>query len=320
MAQSPLALVTGAGGQDGTILTRELTRRGWDCIGVYSSQVQIPDDLAVGVTPVVCELADLDAARGLISGHRPTHVFHLAAVSSVAATWSDPVGTSRINAELPIALMAQCLDMGSAAPRFINASSGEVFAGSPDRPQTELSALAPASPYGAAKAYALTMGRIFRDKGLFCSNAILYNHESPFRAKDFVTRKITSTVAAISAGQASVLTLGNLDAQRDWGWAPDYVDAMIRMAEHPNPDDFVVATGVVHSVREFVAAAFSAVGMDEWDDRVEVSSEFFRPNDAPVLVGDAEKARTELGWRPTKTFEEIVAAMVREDLLSSEFC
>ena len=321
MSSSPIALVTGAGGQDGTLLTNELSSRDWEVIAVHSPGSSRDGFRDIpGRRDVVVDLADFDAARTLLRTHRPTHVFHLAAVSSVAASWEDPIGTSHINAMLPAVLMNECLALAEEGTevRFVNASSGEIFAGSAVTPQSETTRINPTSPYGVAKAFAFTMARTLRSSGLWAANAILYNHESTIRAPKFVTRKITQGVASIARGQSDTLTLGNLDTYRDWGWAPDYVDAMIRIATHDTPDDFVIATGKAHSVRDFVAAAFSAAGISDWESHVTTSDKFARPTDAAVLVGDASHAELVIGWKPTMTFPAIVEAMVQHDLLTIE--
>ena len=193
---------------------------------------------------------------------------------------------------------------------MVQASSAEIF-GEPERsPQDERTPVRPVNPYGAAKAYAHLMVDVYRHRDLHAVSVILYNHESPRRPTTFVTRKITSTVAAIAAGRAERLTLGNLDARRDWGWAPDYVDAMVRATRHDVPGDYVVATGRAHSVRDFVAAAFEHAGVTDWEPLVEVHADFIRPADPSLLVGDATVARERLGWSPTVTFEDLVGRMV----------
>ncbi len=198
--------------------------------------------------------------------------------------------------------------------RFLQASSAEIF-GEPDHaPQDERTPIRPVNPYGAAKAFAHHACRVARARDLHAATVILYNHESPLRPRHFVTRRITSTVAAIARGDAERLVLGNLEARRDWGWAPDYVDAMVRATRADQPDDFVVATGVAHSVRDFVAAAFSHAGIEDWERLVEVDPALVRPADATQLVGDATRAATRLGWRPSVTFPEVVARMVEADL------
>jgi GDPmannose 4,6-dehydratase len=200
------------------------------------------------------------------------------------------------------------------AVRLVQASSGEVFAGAQAAPQDESTPLSPQSPYGASKAFAHTLVQVFRSRGMHASNAILYNHESPRRPTSFVTRKITSTVAAITEGRTDRLVLGNLDARRDWGWAPEYVDAMVRMARADEPDDYVVATGVSHTVADFVAAAFARVGIEDWQRYVTTDPAFVRPMDAVELRGDARRARERLGWQPQVGFAELVGRMVEADL------
>jgi GDPmannose 4,6-dehydratase len=196
----------------------------------------------------------------------------------------------------------------------VQASSAEVFGQPATSPQDEDTPVRPVNPYGAAKAYAHLMTGVYRSRDLHASSLVLYNHESPRRPRHFVTRKITSTVAAIARGEADRLVLGNLDARRDWGWAPDYVDAMVRAARADRPADYVVATGEGHTVRDFVAAAFAAAGIDDWAGLVEVDPAFVRPADATDLTGDATRARRELGWAPTVGFTELVARMVEADL------
>lgn len=321
MAGSPM-LITGIAGQDGQLLAQRLSEAGCHVVGVVLPESDPPPAMLTGlsnVSLVEADLGDADTCRQVIAEHQPATIFHLAAISSVSRSWDAPVLTTRVNAMSTVALMAECLDLAAVGReiRFVNASSGEIFAGSGVVPQTERTPLAPTSPYGVTKAFGHSMAQTMRARGLWASNAILYNHESPLRRVSFVTRKITSGVAAIASGRPGPLRLGNLDARRDFGWAPDYVDCLLRIAAHHRPDDFVVATGVSHSVRDFVAAAFSAVGIDDWNAHVEIDPAFLRPADSAELIGDATKARTELGWVPTKSFEEIVAAMVLADL--SEF-
>jgi GDPmannose 4,6-dehydratase len=216
-----------------------------------------------------------------------------------------------------VALMESALQLqekSGRAVRLVQASSAEIFGQPGVSPQIEDTPIRPVNPYGAAKAYAHLMVDVYRHRDLHAVSVILYNHESPRRPVQFVTRKITSTVAAIAQGRAERLTLGNLDARRDWGWAPDYVDAMLRAARADAARDYVIATGVGHSVRDFVDAAFRHAGMGEWTHLVDVDDEFVRPVDAADLTGDASRAQTELGWAPTVDFDEIVARMVAADL------
>lgn len=312
-----VALVTGVTGQDGFYLSRLLVDAGVTVHGVVGpnegrQSVGVPE-----VTGHVLNLTDGEAVLDLVTGVSPDFVFHLAGVSSVAMSWNRPVYTTQVNAVSATALLDACLkvqDTTGRGIRVVNASSAEIFAGSGESPQSEDTPMRPTSPYGVSKALGHTMCQIYRSRGLHASNAILFNHESPRRPTSFVTRKITAAVAAIARGEQNTVTLGNLAVQRDWGWAPDYVDAMFRMARHDEGDDFVVATGEAHSIADFVAAAFSAAGIDDWQTRVHTDPDLIRPADVDVMVGDANKAKTVLGWRTTKTFEQIVAAMVDADL------
>lgn len=314
-------LITGVGGQDGQLLARELSARGWQLYGVVlpGSPEAALDSLAAlsSLELIKADLADVDVCRRVVADVAPDTVFHLAAISSVARSWAQPVQTAQVNGLSSVALMDECLQLtkrDGRQVRVVHASSAEIFAGTDQVPQNEATPLAPTSPYGAAKAFAHSMADVLRTNGLWVSNAVLYNHESPLRPDTFVTRKITAAVAAIASGSDEPLRLGNLDARRDWGWAPDYVDALIRIATYDRPDNFVVATGTSHSVREFVAAAFAAVDIEDWADHVQIDAEFVRPVDGADLVGDATKAHDELGWRTTKTFSDVVASMVRADL------
>lgn len=295
-----VALITGVSGQDGHYLSGHLLQRGYQVRGVQRTELSHPEAIA-----------------RVIDEAEPDLVFHLAAISSVAASWDDPVTTTGVNALSTAALLDGCLRTQDRTGRkitFVNASSCEIFAGAPDSPQTEDTPLRPISPYGAAKAMGHMMCQVYRAKGLEASNAILYNHESPVRPERFVTRKITKAVAAIAAGRQDRLVLGDLTIKRDWGWAPDYADAMYRMALHGKGDDFVVATGVTHSIADFAAAAFSVAGIVDWQDRIESDSALLRPADRAAMVGDAGKAAAILDWRPTKSFADIVEAMVVSDL------
>lgn len=311
----PVALITGVTGQDGGYLAERLLSAGYRVHGVLS-----PAASAAALDPqVIChrtDLLDAGAVAALVDRVRPDTVFHLAAVSSVAASWADPVATSRINTVSTTAVLDGCLrtqDRTGSPIVMVNASSCEIFAGADESPQTEATPLAPTSPYGVGKAMGHLMCQVYRGRGLAVSNAILYNHESPRRPERFVTRKITRTVAAIAAGRADHLTLGDITIERDWGWAPDYVDAMYRMAERAPADDYLVATGATHSIADFVGAAFAAAGIEDWRPLVRTDAALLRPADKAVVCGDATKARTTLGWRPTKSFEDIVTAMVDAD-------
>jgi GDPmannose 4,6-dehydratase len=198
--------------------------------------------------------------------------------------------------------------------RFVQASSAEIFGRTSRVPQDETTPVRPLTPYGAAKAYAHHLVGVYRARGLHASSCILYNHESPRRPQTFVTRKISVAAARIARGLQDELAMGNLDARRDWGWAPDYVGAMMSAARDPLGRDYVIATGISHSVRDFVAAAFRAAGISDWEKYVTLDPRFARPSDAPELVGDSTRAREMLGWSPTVTFDEVVTRMVEHDL------
>ena len=309
----PTALITGVSGQDGSYLAERLLAD-----GVEVHAVSLPDDAPVdGVRTHAGDVADVEGTRALVLEVAPDEIYNLAAVSSVARSWDQPELTARVNGLAAVGLLesARRLQEREGRPvRFVQASSAEIF-GLPDRsPQDEDTPVRPVNPYGAAKAFAHLMVDVYRHRGLHAVSLVLYNHESPRRPEQFVTRKITAGVAAISAGTASRLTLGNLAAVRDWGWAPDFVDAMVRAARADVPRDYVVATGESHSVEEFVAAAFRCVGIDDWASYVDVDPALFRPVDAQALTGDPTRIRTDLGWAPTVGFEDVVRRMVEADL------
>lgn len=309
------AFVTGIGGQDGTYLAERLLDDGVEVHALAHDAEPLPD--LPGVELHSGDLTAVEEVRSLVLDLAPDEVYNLAALSSVARSWEEPDLTARVNGLAAAALMESALlvqEKHSRPVRFVQASSAEIF-GEPDRsPQDESTPLRPVNPYGAAKAYAHLMVDVYRRRELHAVSAILYNHESPRRPDQFVTRKITSTVAAIAQGRTDRLALGNLDARRDWGWAPDYVDAMVRAARAETAADYVVATGVAHSVREFVAAAFARAGIDDWQQYVVIDPEFVRPADPTELVGDPTRAREALGWSPTVEFGEVVGRMVDADL------
>jgi GDPmannose 4,6-dehydratase len=311
------AFITGISGQDGSYLAERLLAEGLEVHALAHALEPLPD--LPGVELHRGDLCDVEEIRSLLLDLAPDEVYNLAALSSVARSWDEPDLTARVNGMAAAALLESALlvqEKQGRVVRFVQASSAEIF-GEPDRsPQDESTPLRPLNPYGAAKAYAHLMVDVYRGRGLHAVSAILYNHESPRRPMQFVTRKITSTVATIARGRADSLVLGNLDARRDWGWAPDYVDAMVRAARADAPADYVVATGVARSVRDFVAAAFQRAGISDWEDLVTVDQEFVRPADPTALTGDASKARELLGWAPTVDFTEVVGRMVDADLES----
>jgi GDPmannose 4,6-dehydratase len=311
-------LVTGATGQDGSYLVEQLLGEGAEVHALVRA------DEAPGAVPLPDavhrhdgDLRDGPALSALVAEVEPTEIYNLGGLSSVAQSWQEPALTAQITGLAVAHLLAgahELQERTGRTVRVVQASSAEIFAGSGQVPQDETTPLAPLSPYGAAKAYAHHLVGVYRARGLGASSCVLYNHESPRRPETFVTRKITAGVARIARGRQDGLAMGNLDPRRDWGWAPDYVQAMVLAARADEARDYVVATGVSHSVREFVAAAFAAAGIDDWEPLVSLDPRFVRPSDAPELVGDAARARELLGWRPEVRFEEIVARMVRHDL------
>lgn len=308
------ALITGILGQDGSYLAEELLAEGYTVHGVVAPGTS--GELA-GASLHTLDLRDSDSVAALVREVAPDQVYNLAGITSVAQSWTEPELTAQVNGVAALGLLEACWqqseDTGNRVA-VVQASSAEMFGQAELSPQDERTPLAPVNPYGAAKAFAHLAVGVYRSRGLHASSVILYNHESPRRPPQFVTRKITSTVAAIARGEASELRLGNLDARRDWGWAPDYTHAMHLAAAHDSPGDYVIATGESQSVRDFVGAAFAHVGIADWADRVVVDPAFFRPVDPADLRGNPARAEEVLVWRRSTTFEQMVAAMVDVDL------
>jgi GDPmannose 4,6-dehydratase len=313
-------LVTGATGQDGTLLVRRLLADSHDVHGLTLSRPPSVDawgPRAGRVTLHEGDLADAARVRQVVMDVAPEEIYNLAGQTSVAASWQEPVQTIAATGLGAAAVFDAALslqDRTGTPVRVFQASSAEIFGAADETPQTEETPVRPASPYGAAKALAHHMARISRSRGLRVATGILYNHESPLRPTSFVTRKITSAAARLAVEGGEPLQLGNLDASRDWGWADDYVDAMVRACRHDVADDFVIATGQAHTVADFVRVAFARAGITRWRDHVEVNARFVRPTEASVQVGDSSKAARELGWTPSVPFEEVVGRMVDHDL------
>jgi len=311
------ALVTGIGGQDGSYLAEMLLGHGYEAYGTVlgsPERYETLNGIRDQITFLELDLTDAQAIASAIRELEPDETYHLASVSFVPASWEDPVGTSTFSAAAPSAIL-EALRREHPESRFLNAASAEMF-GVPDEvPQSERTPIAPTTPYGAGKAFAhFLTGAFRRHHGLHASSAILYNHESPRRPEEFVTRKVSRRAAAISLGLEDHLRLGDLSAQRDWGFAGDYVRAMWMMLQADEPDDYVVATGEARTVEEFAAAAFEHVGLD-WREYVRFDEEFARgPSDAPALVGDSSKIRERLGWEPQVRFDELVRMMVDADV------
>lgn len=306
----PIALITGITGQDGTYLSRALLADGVEVHGVVRPNSSRP--VEPGVIVHQGDMLDDRMLTELVTGLQPDELYHLAGQTSVAASWADPVGTVR-ETGAPTAALLHAIAESSAHTRFVLASSAEIFGHAP-APQNESTPIAPLSPYGSAKALAHHLVGGYRERGVHASSCILYNHESPLRPERFVTRKITVAAARIARGLQDTITLGNVDAARDWGWAPDVVAALRLAAAHPEPGDFVIGTGELHTVREFAVEAFAAAGIDDGEVRVVIDETLLRPTDPPVQLADSTKARTELGWSPTVNFTELVKRMVQHDL------
>lgn len=306
----PIALITGITGQDGTYLSRALLADDVEVHGVVRPNSSRP--VEPGVIVHQGDMLDDRMLTELVTGLQPDELYHLAGQTSVAASWADPVGTVR-ETGAPTAALLHAIAESSAHTRFVLASSAEIFGRAP-APQNESTPIAPLSPYGSAKALAHHLVGGYRERGVHASSCILYNHESPLRPERFVTRKITVAAARIARGLQDTITLGNLDAARDWGWAPDVVAALRLAAAHPEPGDYVIGTGELHTVREFAVEAFAAAGIDDGEDRVVIDETLLRPTDPPVQLADSTKARTKLGWHPTVNFTELVKRMVQHDL------
>lgn len=312
------ALITGATGQDGSYLCEQLAAEG---VRIHAV---VEDAAAAAALPWLTkaqlhevDLRDGESLRSLVTVAAPDEIYNLAGLSSVGRSWDEPVLTAQINA-LPVVVLLQAArelqDTAGRPVRFVQASSAEIFGAATASPQNESTPIAPTNPYGAAKAFAHHVVGVYRGLGLHASSCILYNHESPRRPETFVTRKITAAAARIAQGTQDRLVLGTLDARRDWGWAPDYVAGLVLVARHPDPLDFVLATGETHSIGDFVDAAFRAAGLSEWEALVRLDDDLARPADTEEQRGDASRARMELGWQPTMRFNELVQRMVDADL------
>ena len=315
------ALITGITGQDGAYLAQFLLREGYEVFGLLrrsASADVIGERLRwLGVIDDVRlidgDLTDLSSLIRIVGEVKPDEVFNLAAQSFVHASWNQPLLTGNVTGMGAVYLL-EAVRLAHPAARFYQASSSEMYGKIQEPMQSERTPFYPRSPYAAAKLYAHWMTVNYRESfALHASSGILFNHESPLRGIEFVTRKVTDGVARIKLGLARELKLGNLDATRDWGHARDYVRAMALMLRQDTPDDYVIATGRTTSIRDFCAMAFGHVGLD-WREFVKTSSDLLRPAEVDVLLGDATKARTVLGWAPSCTLEEMVAEMVEADL------
>ncbi len=311
------ALITGITGQDGSYLAELLLQKGYEVFGMVRrsstetlSRIQ---HLLGQISLLSGDLLDQSSLRAIVRAVQPDEVYNLAAQSFVPASWEQPITTAQFTG-LGAARLLEAIRQECPHARFYQASSSEMFGKATEVPQNERTPFYPRSPYGVAKTYAHWVTVNYREsRQIFACSGILFNHESPRRGKEFVSRKVTDGVARIAHGLAKELPLGNLRARRDWGFAADYVEAMWLMLQHDSPDDYVIATGETHSVRELAEIAFSAAGLD-WREHVVLDPKFLRPAEVELLQGDSTKARAELGWKPTVGFLDLIEMMVKADL------
>jgi len=321
------ALITGITGQDGYYLAKLLIEKGYEVHGTIRRSSTINTDR---IDPLISEFEEvgklnlhysdlLDSAslNSLINQIQPDEIYNLAAQSHVAVSFKNPIYTTQTGTLGSVALL-EAVRRSNNEIKFYQASSSEMYGGINKEMLNETSPLIPKSPYAASKVFAHNMTKLYRESyDLFCVNGILFNHESPYRGQTFVTRKITRAVGRIVNNLQSKLTLGNLDASRDWGFAGDYVEGMWLMLQHDTPDDWVLATGETHTVKEFLQKAFEYVDLD-WEKYVQTSEKYFRPNEVEHLLGDSTKARKELNWSPKTSFGELVKLMIDHDLVLAE--
>ena len=317
------ALITGVTGQDGAYLASFLLDKGYKVYGTYR-RLSTPNFWRLEylgvfgkVNLIPADLSDFSSIVEALKISQPDEVYHLAAQSFVEASFETPVATGDVTG-LATTRILEAIRQVSPDIKFYFAATSEMFGKSGflngEKPLSEKDIFYPMSPYAAAKLYGYWITKIYREGyGIFAVNGILFNHESPLRGLEFVTRKVSNEVAKISLGLSRELRLGNLDAKRDWGYAPEYVESMWLMLQQKEPDEYVIATGEAHSVRELVEKAFEVVGLD-WQEYVKVDKRFLRPLDVPCLVGDYSKAKERLGWEPRTKFDKLVELMVREDV------
>ena len=311
------ALITGITGQDGSYLAELLLDKGYEVHGLVrrlsTPNITRIEHISDRINLVEGDLTDQSSLNNAMLEVKPDEVYNLAAQSFVGTSWNQPVLTGDVTGIGAVRLLEAVRHFCKDA-RIYQASSSEMFGKVQEMPQTENTKFYPRSPYGCAKVYAYWMCINYRESyNMYVTNGILFNHESPRRGLEFVTRKITDSVARIYHGLSKELRLGNLDSKRDWGYAGDFVEAMWLMLQQDKPDDYVVATGESHSVREFVELAFSEVGLD-WEKYVKVDKKFFRPAEVEYLIGDSSKARQVFGWEPKVAFKELVKMMVKADV------
>lgn len=313
----PKALITGITGQDGSYLAEFLLEKGYDVVGMLRRSSTVNFERISGIQDHI-ELAQGDLIDGasmvhVLREHEPDEIYNLAAQSFVQTSFGQPVLTGEITA-LGVTRLLDAIRLVQPEAKFYQASSSEMFGKAVEVPQNEKTSFHPRSPYGVAKAYGHWITVNYRESyDMFACSGILFNHESPRRGMEFVTRKITHGVARIKMGLQEELRLGNLDAQRDWGYAGDYVEAMWQMLSRETPKDYVISTDETHSVREFCEIAFGVVDLD-WEQYVKIDPKYYRPAEVDLLIGDSSVARAELGWKPKTSFEELITMMVEADL------
>ncbi|HTW07249.1 MAG TPA: GDP-mannose 4,6-dehydratase [Acidimicrobiales bacterium] len=317
----PKALITGITGQDGSYLAELLIEKGYEVVGAHRRSSTVTFEriahLMGNITMVSADLLDESSLIRALRDHRPDEVYNLAAQSFVMTSWAQPVLTGEVTA-LGVTRLLDAILTVDPKIRFYQASSSEMFGKVVEVPQSERTPFYPRSPYGVAKVYAHWATVNYRESyNLHASSGILFNHESPRRGLEFVTRKVTNAVARIKRGLADHVALGNLESRRDWGYAKDYVRAMWLMLQQDQPGDFVVATGETHSVKQFCEIAFGHVGLD-WENHVKVDERHMRPAEVDLLIGDPTRAHEVLGWQPQVSFEDLVCMMVDADLKSLE--
>ncbi|CAB4582562.1 unannotated protein [freshwater metagenome] len=318
----PRAFITGVTGQDGQHLAEFLHGKGYQVFGMVKGQNNPKADLLRDQFPYVeivpGDLADLPSLVKAMEVAQPDEVYNLAAISFVALSWNQAELTANLTGTGVLRMLEAVRMVGGATDnkiRFYQASSSEMFGKVRETPQTEKTPFHPRSPYGCAKVFGHDITVNYRESyGLWACSGILFNHEGPRRGVEFVTRKVTNAAARIKLGLQDELVMGNLDAKRDWGYAGDYVKAMWLMLQQEEPDDYVIATGETHTIEELVERAFAEVGIDDWQKYVRQDPKFFRPAEVDLLIGDATKARTKLGWKPEVDFPSLVKMMVKNDL------
>ena len=313
----PKALITGIGGQDGSYLAEFLLAKGYEVAGLIRRARSEPHERIAHIQDRLKlfegDVLDPVSLTGVLRKFEPDEVYNLASQSSVFRSWAEPILTGEINA-LGVSQILEAIRGINPKIKFYQASSSEMFGKVRESPQNELTPFYPRSPYGVSKTYGHFVTVNYRESyGIFAVSGILFNHESPRRGLDFVTRKITHGAASVALGRSQELVLGNLEVERDWGFAGDYIEAMWRMLQHPVPEDFVIGTGEAHTLRDFLQEAFAHVGL-KWEKFVRSDSQLMRPAEVEHVVADCTKARTQLEWKPRTSFRELVHMMVDHDL------